>query len=597
MVETIPTPTTTDDEEDPHIISTEPQQQIPDSLNINDTHPDEVSHQRRHRLRHEGSRRLSRLSVSQPEGIDPNEGILRQSALRSESFVVQFAKTKGPPQITFIMMLVAIGIGSIIGVVPAVMTDRFASLYHGYGQDTTIDPPPSCASFTNPDDKPEACLMGSADAQTAAATANLISNVLTFVTSSMVGSISDEYGRRTILIIGCSLATTYPFMLVLIQLIPNMSPWWYYGFSAMTGIISWVAIALSALADVLPPEFRAPGIGLLLAGFLLGFSISPVLSFLLSAFQLSLLSCSVVFGGVLATIFFVPETLPPEVALRAKAKRLERESRWAEEEAEARTNGASEGWLLFKKVVILLWRPVHEMSILNRDTFFRLISLLAFFSGMVSSGDQVLLVYYLEERLSFNTQDVSLMLLVMGLTGLFCQGVLLKPLNDFVGEKMVVALCFLVGAIDNTMYGLARNKATIYAAVALSGITGMAFPTISAIKSNNVAVNEQGRIQGALYSLQALASGVGPVVLRFVYRQAKDTPLGPGAMFVFAGVLYLGAVATACALPKERANASRNRQYGSYGDDNEGLHAFSDPLLGEVDADSSGSYGSISQED
>lgn len=197
MVETIPTPTTTDDEEDPHIISTEPQQQIPDSLNINDTHPDEVSHQRRHRLRHEGSRRLSRLSVSQPEGIDPNEGILRQSALRSESFVVQFAKTKGPPQITFIMMLVAIGIGSIIGVVPAVMTDRFASLYHGYGQDTTIDPPPSCASFTNPDDKPEACLMGSADAQTAAATANLISNVLTFVTSSMVGSISDEYGRRS----------------------------------------------------------------------------------------------------------------------------------------------------------------------------------------------------------------------------------------------------------------------------------------------------------------------------------------------------------------------------------------------------------------
>jgi hypothetical protein len=63
---------------------------------------------------------------------------------------------------------------------------------------------------------------------------------------------------------------------------------------------------------------------------------------------------------------------------------------------------------------------------------------------------------------------------------------LLKPLNDCAEEKMVVAICFFIGAIDNTMYGLAQNKSTVYAAVALSALTGMAFPTISAIKANNV---------------------------------------------------------------------------------------------------------------
>ena len=57
--------------------------------------------------------------------------------------------------------------------------------------------------------------------------------------------------------------------------------------------------------------------------------------------------------------------------------------------------------------------------------------------------------------------------------------------------------------------------------------------------------------------MQALASGVGPVLLRFVYSRAKDSPLGPGAMFVFAGGLYLVAVAAACALPKEKANARK----------------------------------------
>ena len=49
--------------------------------------------------------------------------------------------------------------------------------------------------------------------------------------------------------------------------------------------------------------------------------------------------------------------------------------------------------------------------------------------------------------------------------------------------------------------------------------------------------SEQGRIQGALYSLQALASGIGPVLLRFVYTHTKRSPLGPGTMFVFAGFL------------------------------------------------------------
>jgi DHA1 family tetracycline resistance protein-like MFS transporter len=126
------------------------------------------------------------------------------------------------------------------------------------------------------------------------------------------------------------------------------------------------------------------------------------------------------------------------------------------------------------------------MSILNRDSFFRLLSSLAFASGMVSSADSTLLIYYVEERLGFDNADVSKMFLIIGLGGLFAQAVVLKPLNDCVGEKSVVAICFFLGAVDNIMYGLAKTKNTIFVAVAISAFTGMAFPTISAIKANNV---------------------------------------------------------------------------------------------------------------
>lgn len=121
--------------------------------------------------------------------LDPHEPALRRSVYRRESFLVTFATSDGPPQIVILMLLLALGFGSTIGVVPAVMSDRYARLNHGYTDDK------DCSSF-GMDDKPAACLAGSSDAQNAAAMSNLISNGLTFITSSLMGSISDERGRR-----------------------------------------------------------------------------------------------------------------------------------------------------------------------------------------------------------------------------------------------------------------------------------------------------------------------------------------------------------------------------------------------------------------
>ena len=73
----------------------------------------------------------------------------------------------------------------------------------------------------------------------------------------------------------------------------------------------------------------------------------------------------------------------------------------------------------------------------------------------------------------------------------------------------------------------------------------------------NKADIEQGRIQGALYSLTSLASALGPMMLRYVYHQTKDgSGFGKGTMFIFGSFLYL--VATACAwlLPEEQANSN-----------------------------------------
>jgi fucose permease len=78
------------------------------------------------------------------------------------------------------------------------------------------------------------------------------------------------------------------------------------------------------------------------------------------------------------------------------------------------------------------------------------------------------------------------MFLIMGVLGMFVKGVLLKPMNDFFGERRVIIIAFLFGTLTNLLYGLATNKGTIFVALGMSVFIGVSFPTISAIKSNNV---------------------------------------------------------------------------------------------------------------
>lgn len=382
---------------------------------------------------------------------------------RRESFIEEFVYSKGPPQIVILIMLLAFGFGSTIGVVPAVVTDRYARLNHGYSDEK------ECSEYAM-GMKPQACLDGSADAQNAVAIEQLISNTFTFFTSSLIGSLSDEHGRKGILVLGIFLSSLSPLCLLLLQIRPQMNPFWYYCVGSIQGLINWIAVALSALSDVMPPKWRAPSFGLLLAGFSLGFAMAPQLALMLGHLKVTVVSLCMVLIGLMVIVCTFPETLPPENAAEARRARQQH------------TEGLKGKDRLFWN----LYRPLWELSILNRSRLFRLLSALAFFSGLVQSGDRTLIIYYIEERLGFNDKDIAIMFAIIGLLGIFVQGVVLKILNDAIGERRLVTLCFVLGSLHNLLYGIATNKATIFLAVSISSLVGMAFPTISAIKANNV---------------------------------------------------------------------------------------------------------------
>jgi DHA1 family tetracycline resistance protein-like MFS transporter len=270
------------------------------------------------------------------------------------------------------------------------------------------------------------------------------------------------------LILGVVMFALGPFALLYVQLRPTASPFIYYSARAMHGIVNWMAIALSAMADVLPPRLRAPGVGVLMGGFWFGLCMAPSLAIFLDHLQVIVLACSVQLCGLVCAIMFFPETLPPHVAEEARRRH-------------AQTLPDPRG-----RIVWTVSRPLRELSIVNRNGFFRLLSALAFFNGMVTAGDKTLLLYYVDSALSFSAKDVAIMFLIVGFTAVIAQVIILKPLNDCIGERLIIIVCFIASVFSNTIYGLARNRQTLYAGICLGALTGMAFPTISAIKANNV---------------------------------------------------------------------------------------------------------------
>ncbi len=93
--------------------------------------------------------------------------------------------------------------------------------------------------------------------------------------------------------------------------------------------------------------------------------------------------------------------------------------------------------------------------------------------------------------------------------------------------------------------------AFIFIAAILSGLSDVGFVAISSLKSTHVSEKEQGRIQGAVYGVRALASTLGPLAYSSLYDStwSSKTVVGQSVPFIVALALYSVTTAVASRLP------------------------------------------------
>jgi len=335
--------------------------------------------------------------------------------------------------------------------------------------------------------------------------------LMQFVASPVIGSLSDRYGRRPVILLSAAgLAADY----VLMALAPDL--WWLAVGRIVAGITSSSFTTVYAyMADVTPPEGRAKAYGLIGAAFGGGFVLGPLIGGVLGEisprapfwFAAALSSVVFVYG-----LFVMPESLAPEKRMAFSWRR-------------ANPFGA-----------LMLLKSHRELSGLATVNF------LLHFSHHVFSAVWVL---YAGHQFSLTPAQIGMLLAGAGGLDMVVQGLFVGPVTKRLGERATMIVGLLGGAAGLASMGLAPNALWFALALLPNALWGLAMPTLQSLMTRLVSESEQGQLQGANMSVASIAGVASPVFFGWVYSvtvaDGAAAPY-PGASFVIAAaILALGA--------------------------------------------------------
>ncbi|WP_425145361.1 TCR/Tet family MFS transporter [Deinococcus sp.] len=353
--------------------------------------------------------------------------------------------------------------------------------------------------------------------------------VMQFVFAPILGALSDRYGRRPVLLLSLlGVGLDY----VLLYFAPNLG-WLFVGriIAGITG--ASITVGNAYIADVTPPEDRARNFGLLGATFGAGFILGPALGGFLGSIDLRL---PFAFAAGLALLnaaygyFVLPESVTPET----RGKRLGRE----------------------------VFNPLSPLRDLGRYPLVRNLALSFILIGL---GQQVIFnvwVLFTGHMLGWTPAQNGVALAVFGLLSGAGQALLVAPAIRTLGERGAIFAGLILGTLEYLLIGHARSGLALYLSILVGSLASIGGPAIQGLISRTVDAREQGRMQGALGSLNSLVGVVGPLLATWVYAYFNGGGADlrvPGAAFYMAAIFsLLGTVLAGIALRRMPASLRKD---------------------------------------
>ena len=336
--------------------------------------------------------------------------------------------------------------------------------------------------------------------------------VMQFLFSPIVGAMSDKFGRRPVLLGSLAvMAADY----VLMALAGSI---WLLLLGRIVGGVTAAtqATASAYMADVTPPARRASAFGLIGASFGVGFILGPLI------------------GGVLA-----------EYGTRAPF--------WAA--ALLAAGNVTFGWCVLRETVprahrrSLSWKRANPLGVvrhLGRLPGLQRLLGIYFLYHVAFAVFPAVWAYFTQERYGWGPGTVGMSLGIYGAGMALVQGVLIRPVLKYAGERGAVLAGFFFSILSYALLAVVTSGAVALLLTPLAALAGVIPPALQGIMSRNVAADAQGELQGALTSASSLAMILSPLAMTWAFAAfTRDGgPLYlPGAPFLLALILSLLGVA------------------------------------------------------
>ena len=334
--------------------------------------------------------------------------------------------------------------------------------------------------------------------------------LLQFFMSPILGALSDQYGRRPIILLSCvGLGVSYFATAVAPTFLAFLAARVISG--ATAGNIS---AANAYVADVTPPAGRAKAFGMLGAAFGVGFTFGPAMGGLLGAIDVRLplyVAGALCFINAAYGYFVLPES----------------------HKLENRTP--------FK------WRKANPIGALavfkGQPMLYALIPVYALFA-LAQNVFPSSFVLYAEHRYHFDTITTGATMAASSTLMILAQLFIVQRVVGRLGERRSLMIALFFGMSGFALYGLAPTPMWFWASMPVMTLWALFNPSVQSLMTQRVSASAQGQLQGGLASLMALMGIFAPTLYTslFALGVAKQLPGGldlPGAPFLTAS-FFLG---------------------------------------------------------
>ncbi len=333
--------------------------------------------------------------------------------------------------------------------------------------------------------------------------------LMQFIFSSVLGNLSDRYGRRPVLLL-----SLFGFGIDYLLMAFAPTVFWLFVGRIIAGIAGASSTTATAyIADVSTGDKRAANFGLIGAATGLGFIVGIGLGGYLGDVGLKIpfmVAAGLALLNALYGYFVLPESLAPE-----NRRPFD-------------------------------WRRANPVAALKRLNRYPAISGLVSAFTLVyiaSKAVETVLAFFLIEKFKWSMSSISSLGIFIGVLLIGIQGGLIRLIIPKLGQERSIVTGLLFYAIGLTLIAFATQGWQMYLFMIPYCLGGISGPALQGLMTSKVEANEQGELQGGLNSLVSITTVIGPLLMSSLFAHFTNPKTSsiyfPGAPYLLGAILML----------------------------------------------------------